>query len=193
MKYFEKIAFRFNKPGYIKKFNLLTEKEISQALLRQGPPTVFRNIKKTYKWQRSGEFEATRKAYNFLVEKPSGEYRTAATIFSTPKGKSIAINKDFWRIADKTKRREMLSHEAFHANMPILGKSEILAHIYGGAKSEKAIKESLKGGAKGLKHLIKTAPEMAALEVGLVAAPVVATVAAIEAKKTYSEMKKLKK
>ncbi len=193
MKYFEKTAFRFNKPGYIKKFNLFTEREMSRALLRQGPPTVFRIIKKTYKKRGSGEFGAARKAYNFLVEKPSGEYRTAATIFSTPKGKSIAINKIFWRYANKKKRREILSHEAFHANMPIVGKSEILAHIYGGAKSGKTIKESIKGGAKGLKHLIKTAPEMAALEVGLVAAPVVTTVAAIEAKKTYSEMKKLKK
>jgi hypothetical protein len=191
MKYFEKTAFRFNKPGYIKKFNLFTEREISRALLRQGTPT-FGIIKKIYKKRGLGEFGSTRAAYNFLVEKPSGEYGTAATIFSTPKGKSIAINKDFWRHADKKKRREILSHEAFHANVPILGQSEILAHIYGGAKSEKAIKESLKGGAKGLKHLIKTAPETVALETGLVAAPILATIAAIEAKKTYSEMKKIK-
>ena len=175
MKYFEKQAFRFNKPGLIKKFNLLTEKEMTGALLRQPLPRKIFGIWKTMTKlvDEKGEFAAARKTYRELAKVVS-KRKAAGTFFSTPKGKSIGISKETWKEAPGF-RRNILAHEAFHANVPVLGHSEILAHTYGGAKAGRGLKESLKGGAAGLGGAVLTRPGRVGIEVGLVGAGVVGT------------------
>lgn len=182
MKYFEKTAFRFNKPGLIKKFNLLTEKEMTGALLRQSLPRKIFGIFKTMEKGELGEFGAAREAYRALAKKLSG--RSAGTYFPTPKGKSIAISKESWK-KNPSSRRMILAHEAFHANVPVLGHSEILAHTYGGARAIKG-KKTLEGGAVGLASAVLTRPGRVALEVGLVGAGVAGTALGVKkVKKKY--------
>lgn len=170
MKYFEKTAFRYVKPGHIKKFNLFTEKEMASATMRHPLMKALFGVDKFIaKTEGKSEFGAVRKTYKSLAKKLSGR-KAAGTIFPTPKGKSIAISKESWKNLGPQGRRNILAHEAFHANMPILGQSEILAHIYGGAKAGKTLKKSLKGATQQLGHAIRTRPAKVAIEAGLAAA-----------------------
>jgi len=187
MKYFEKNAFKYNKPGHIKKFVLMDEKTIFDATLRQGAVQkvlgvvkgivkpvpggfygVVKGLKKGIKQQLKGEtspvISGKFESGKFKLEDP-GDMTIGGTIFKTPKGKSIAINKDVWRDSKKD-RRKILAHEAFHANVPVLGASEIAAHFYGGLKSKKG-KISLKEGIKQIQHLKETRPVRLYGEVGL--------------------------
>jgi len=62
--------------------------------------------------------------------------------------------------------REVLHHEGFHAKVPILGSSEILAHAYGGLKSKKGRLDPAQG-VNALKHLWATRPGRAIFEAGV--------------------------
>ncbi|HNW88197.1 MAG TPA: hypothetical protein PKN48_00910 [Bacteroidales bacterium] len=70
--------------------------------------------------------------------------------------KSIVLNSKFFDLPKK-ERRNILHHEAFHVKNPILGKSEILAHMYGNYKTKDSI-------VAGIAHLIKTRPDRFLLE-----------------------------
>ena len=184
MKYFEKTAFRFNKPGLIKKFNLLTEKEMTHAILRQPLVRKMFGFFKAVEKEELGEFGAARKAHRELTKMISG-MKSAGTVFPTSKGKSIGISRDMWK-KEPALRRYYLAHEAFHANVPVLGRSEILAHIYGGAKAVKGKKISLKGGALGFAQAVASRPTRVALEAGLVGAGAAGTALGVKkVKKKY--------
>jgi len=62
--------------------------------------------------------------------------------------------------------REVLHHEGFHAKVPILGSSEILAHAYGGLKSKKGRLDPAQS-VNALKHLWATRPGRATFEAGV--------------------------
>jgi len=96
----------------------------------------------------------------------------------TVSGKRVHINKD---LVDKMKRegrklnlREVVNHEKFHT-LPVIGPSETLAHIYGGAFSKKkdTIFGRIRGGARGYRHLWKTRPLRAPLELAAAGGSVV--------------------
>ncbi len=201
MKYFEKIAFKYNKPGHIKKFVLMKEDDIFKAMLRQGGAKKLLGTVKLMTKGVPGGFHGAVKEFKSILSKrfkgddPSnlvfsgtlkggkakfnptsfGEEKTiGGTIFQTPKGTSIGINKDIWGDLSKTERRKFLAHEAFHANAPVLGKSEIFAHAYGGLKSKKG-KTSYKAAFKEIKHLKKSRPERLYLELGGIGAVGAAT------------------
>lgn len=61
-----------------------------------------------------------------------------------------------------TSARDTVNHEAFHLK-PIIGKSESLAHLYGGLKSQKG-RLSPTGAIKGYRHLWRTRPNVARKE-----------------------------
>lgn len=77
------------------------------------------------------------------------------------RGKSVAgaaVKNRVYARADLGKDlRGVIHHEAFHAKVPVLGRSEILAHFYGGLKSKKG-KLSLSEGLKEIGHLGDTRP-----------------------------------
>ncbi len=184
MKYFEKIAFRYNKPGHIKKFVLMSENELMSAALRQGASKKLIGIVKPLLKTTPGGMKMLVKA----LKKPKNPFTTmGGTIFETPKGRSVAINKDLWKSWDRSTRRNVLAHEAFHANVPILGQSEILTHAYGGSKSIKG-KRSLKKAIGQIKHLKETRPERLYSELGGLAAVGSAAAAGVHSlKKKYKK------
>lgn len=176
MKYFEKIAFKYNKPGHIKKFVLMKEDDIFKALLRQsGVKKLLGTAKLMTKGAPGGFHAGVKELKSVLSKRFKGEDRTiAGTIFKTPKGTSIGINKDIWKGLSKTERRKYLAHEAFHADTPVLGRSEILAHAYGGLKSKKG-KINYKAAIDEVKHLKKSRPDRLYLELGGIGAAGTAT------------------
>jgi hypothetical protein len=213
MKYFEKNAFKYNKPGHIKKFVLMPEEQIFNAVLRQkgvkkllgavkymtkdipgGFHTVTKELKKRIKGKFKGDdpanliFSGTMKSGKIKINPTNfGEERTiGGTVFKTPKGTSIGINKDIWSDLSKSERRKFLAHEAFHANVPVLGKSEILAHAYGGLKSKKG-KISYKSAINEIKHLKKSRPERLYLELGGIGAATATTAAVVHTAKKKLE------
>lgn len=69
-------------------------------------------------------------------------------------------------------RRGTLAHESYHANKPILGKSETLAHLAGGFHNNRnsSVGSKVKDMAKQYGHLWRTRPARAGLEHAAVAA-----------------------
>lgn len=63
-------------------------------------------------------------------------------------------------------RREVVRHELFHAKVPILWKSEVLAHLYGGLRSKRRGVSPM-GALRSLKTLAVSRPDRLAAEVGL--------------------------
>lgn len=106
----------------------------------------------------------------------------AGTIWDVPgKGKSVGFSKKFWEDPKLLKeklgvnRRGILAHEAFHANRPVLGRSEILAHAYGGAKDKKVrgikdVGRASKRAAGQVAHLLKSRPGRFGFELGVLGA-----------------------
>jgi len=95
------------------------------------------------------------------VEPPSGTYYT--DFKNRP---VVVINRDDYKLLPKMGRRNVIAHEFFHANNPILGRSEILAHIYGGIKSKDKIFGNF-GPVNMLRHLAKGRPGRFATELGV--------------------------
>jgi hypothetical protein len=96
--------------------------------------------------------------------------RYAGGIAGTYTKDKVFLNRKFYKPNDPL-NRETIAHELFHTKTPILGNSEILAHIYG---KYKAVKNKnpltiLESTASGIKHLVTTRPDRAAIEAGLLA------------------------
>jgi hypothetical protein len=56
----------------------------------------------------------------------------------------IFINRDRWNTYSKPFKRDILNHELFHNKVPILGRSETLAIIYGKLKAKRGLGAALK-------------------------------------------------
>jgi hypothetical protein len=61
--------------------------------------------------------------------------------------------------------REIIHHETFHT-LPVLGRSEILAHFYGGLRNKKRVLDPIEG-VKQIKHFVGHSPKRAAIEAGV--------------------------
>ena len=72
----------------------------------------------------------------------------APVVWTLPKNlrnQDILASEGRWfKNPHKGRGRELLAHEAFHARNPVLGKSEILARLYGGWKAPRASEYSNK-------------------------------------------------
>ena len=87
------------------------------------------------------------------------------------KGKRLYVSRDVFRPGAKDQLglspRGVVNHEAFHAFAPAgLGKSEILAHAYGGLKNTKG-KHDYGKAMQQVGHAFKNRPLRASLEAGL--------------------------
>lgn len=81
-------------------------------------------------------------------------------------GGTISGGKSYTRRGLRGKDlREVVNHEEFHLK-PIIGNSETLAHIAGGARRTKGKAFDAKGATKSYAHLWKTRPGRAAIEHG---------------------------
>lgn len=91
-------------------------------------------------------------------------YGTAlGTIYKNNAGKKVSLVDEGLRKEPKAFRRMVIAHEAFHAKTPIIGRSETLAHLYGGFRS--GAKPTSENGVFGqYGHLWKTRPLLAAAE-----------------------------
>ncbi len=172
----EKVATKFNNPGYRgASIARATPKEMASARLRQ------------HRLASQLSFGDKRRALRILRENP----KAVGTIVANPaQDRSIALVHADWRGPNIPRefRRLVIAHEAFHAKTPILGKSEILAHLYGGWKAGKGTErvwarnfensdgsQAMGTGALNqLGHLISTRPKRFAREIGLVALPALA-------------------
>lgn len=141
MKYFEKIAFKYNKPGHIRETRLLSDKDMVSASLRQPEIKNYILGQKTLRDKKSA-IDRYRMALG-------GNLR--GTFYDTPKGKKVAISKSVWNTLNKKQKLNLYNHEKFHAKVPILGNSETSAHLYGAIKSKTNLKEQMK-------HLILSNP-----------------------------------
>jgi hypothetical protein len=105
-----------------------------------------------------------------VVDSLSKEKGTVlGTIAPGPSGKKhVYIYKPYAKRALKGKSspslHDVIHHETFHAKAPIIGNSEILAHIYGGVRSKPG-KLSLVQPLKDLGVLFRARPGRAAAEV----------------------------
>ncbi len=175
MKFFEKIAFRYNKAGHIKDFRIFNSEEMLQAISRQGPVMGIYGLAK-----KLGGTPALRQSIRGAKKKLSS-LQPLGTIYKTPKGKKIAVDKKYWDKLNHKEKRNVYYHEMFHAKNKVFGQSELAAHLYGGIKSGV-------GGKKMVKHFIKGRPVRAAIEFGAVGA-----VPVIGAKTLKSKESTLKK
>ncbi len=76
------------------------------------------------------------------------------------------------RLNDPITFRNVVNHEHFHAQVPVLGNSEILAHMWGGLRQKKVkrlkdLGKNLQVSGKMLGHLIRTRPARFGLELSL--------------------------
>ena len=106
-----------------------------------------------------------------------GGARVAGTVapIGTTKNRAIYLNKGI--LAGRHKlpgvlgpmtQKSVLQHERFHL-LPILGHSEIGAHIFGGAKVGKGFLNRAAYGAQGLRHLARTRPGRLGVEAAIIA------------------------
>jgi len=193
----KKLGFRYNKPGHIKKFRVLSDRDLRSAAIRQN--LVARTLKnkdgsinkymvKMYTRGRSAKDRVAdtlnlSKFNRRILDKAEKRFEDiGGTIYPTPQGKAIAVNKKYWEHLSKEQRRNFLAHESFHANNKILGRSEFLAHLYGGAKSRSKFfsQEGIGGSAKAF---AQTRPDRVILELGLPATATAITVKQIKKRK----------
>jgi len=91
----------------------------------------------------------------------------AGTIAHGKKGVKVYLSRNL--VSNKKHPfRDVAHHELFHANVPVLGQSEILAHLYGGLRAKKG-KLSPGQAVKDLDHLINGRPVRALGEIGVAA------------------------
>lgn len=198
---FIKVAFKYNKPQHFKKFHLMDDEELFQGALRQLMARKFMSVLDNIPGINSAEkFKFRRDLTKQVKNNSFGSI--GGTIFPAkkPNGKteqSIGISRDLFNGAKQSKdgrkyvnisNRNILAHEAFHANTPILGKSEILAHLYGGFRSRNWKED---GPHKMFAHLAKGRPVRFGIEAGIG----LGTAAGLGylGKKLYNKYKKKKK
>jgi hypothetical protein len=169
-----KLAWKYNKPGHIKKVRLFDDADILSAIRRQ--PAMRKHL--------SGYTSGDLRRHLKRQAKDGWWDGVTGTIYSTLKGNSIAFNKKYWKSLNPVEKRNVYYHEMFHANRPILGKSEILAHAYGGYKSGQGV-------GRMLLRAAKTRPIRVSLETGLVATPLVVAVKLLSAVKKIPKAFKL--
>jgi hypothetical protein len=164
-----KKAFKEAKPKHYKKFHALDQKQMGQAVLRQKPiKAILSKVPKNERRQ--------------VIENVSQVFENAGgTYWDVPgKGKSVGISKQIIENPEKFRKlmgigtRGILAHEGFHANRPVLGKSELLAHAYGGFKDKKnkGFKDVMKGVGRATQqigHAVKTRPFRVGMELATVA------------------------
>jgi hypothetical protein len=163
-----KKAFKYNKPGYYdkKKVFVGSQADMTSAILRQKIPNLVVRVMKRLQ---------PKMVRPLIREVNHVAQRAAGTIFNTPGGKRVMINKDYLRrisnrgTPSSIRKRNVLAHELFHAKTPIFGSSEIMAHMYGFGKELKGaskLKRALHS-FKGFGHLVKTRPGRAISELAI--------------------------
>jgi hypothetical protein len=130
-----KLALKYTSKDYKgNSFTYATDKELRQAVQRQGPIRGIVGL--APKEQRPWQIRQLNNRLKYL------DGRFGGTI--TPnkhQGRNIMLLNRNLRDRPKTIRRMVLAHEAFHGKTPVLGHSEILAHAYGGWKANKGLKK----------------------------------------------------
>jgi len=138
---------------------------------------------KLTKWPQGRHTQAIR---DELKKRPSA---LAGTIAKGKKGSKLYMSRTGLKTVAKIQNRplkevtrDMVHHEAFHKNVPVLGQSEILAHLYGGLKSKKG-KISPTGAVKSLGMLAESRPGRLGVEAAMVGVPTAAVASSLEGKK----------
>lgn len=112
-----------------------------------------------------------------LREVTGGRVPAGVYVGRGPNRGRVFLHEDV-RHFPKPYRRMILAHEAWHKNVPVLGRSEILAHVYGGLRAGNKPDTTYRGDnhaevrramndptVRGqLKHLVRTKPGRAATE-----------------------------
>lgn len=128
-----KLALKYTSKDYKgNSFTYASQEEIHRGLLRQPAGRV-----------RVGMASSSARpaVVRQLIEQtkhPSGVAGTIAP--NAHQGRNIMMMHRGLRDYPKALRRMVIAHEAFHGRTPVLGRSEILAHAYGGWKSNKGLK-----------------------------------------------------
>jgi len=155
-----KVAFKFNKPGFIKMFRYGSEKDVARAAMRQGWARRIIGLIPKHGGQRTAFIKELER------ELSKGKRKAAGTIYKTKKGKKVMIDRSVRKDGPYVKRN-ILAHEAFHAKVPLLGKSELLAHFYGGFKGKKGpISDKIREGLYVAGEAAKVLPGRVAGEIG---------------------------
>lgn len=143
------------------------QKVIRQAAVRQGPVDFVTGL--LAKGQKISKGKARDLVGEELKKMPLG-----GTISSGRKGSVTYLDTDVMKKHKMPQSlRNIVHHEEFHRKVPIVGKSEILAHMYGGLhdKKVKSVADALhnaKRSVKDLGHLAKTRPGRLAMEAGAI-------------------------
>lgn len=107
-------------------YNVLNPDDIAKAYMSEHLPQAI----------REGSYD------NLLTHYVTATKPVEATIITNHLGnKVVAINPGNFENLTSIQRKAVLAHEAFHAKTPILGGSELLAHLYGGLKTKTPISE----------------------------------------------------
>lgn len=160
-----KLAARHTMPNYGgSSFSYANKQEMMAGTLRQRPIRAILGMVPP-QIRREGVKELHR------------QYRgmAAGTVTYNPKQKRSInlVDRDWFKGNSREKRRMVLAHEAFHSRTPVLGHSEIAAHLYGGWKANKGLKRVWSGDGTGaineLGHLATTRPDRLGIELALLA------------------------
>ena len=108
------------------------------------------------------------------------------------KGLHAYISDRVFKAPGSLSPRGIVHHELFHARVPVLGRSEVAAHFYGGLRHRKGVLDVGKG-MDQIGHLVQGRPVRALLELGPLAGASVATGALGGKILADREKKKLKK
>ena len=144
-------------------------KDLAKAGLTQNP--VRRQIGRLLRTPSGAIDRGTLRA---VINQRINEGTTAGThqpaSFRTGGKKILWIHKDLKSAGvGGITRRGIVAHEAFHSRTPILGRSELLAHAYGGWHSRRGagIGERLKDAGGQIAHAFKTRPETVRKELAI--------------------------
>lgn len=160
-----KTAARHTMPNYGgSSFSYANKQEMVAGSLRQRPIRAILGM--VPKEQRRAAVKELHKQMRGMA---------AGTIAYNPTQKRSInlVDRDWFKGNSRAKRRMVLAHEAFHSRTPVLGTSEIAAHMYGGWKANKGVKRVWSGDGTGainqLGHLAQTRPERLGIELALLA------------------------
>lgn len=160
-----KTAARHTRPNYGGfSFSYATDKEMMAGTLRQpGVRKIIGLMPKAVRPELIRQLHAQNR----------GTAAGTITYNPTQKRNINLVNRDWFKGNSRAKRRMVLAHEAFHSRTPVLGHSELAAHMYGGWKANQGLKRLWSGDGTGainqIGHLAKTRPDRFGVELALLA------------------------
>lgn len=160
-----KTAARHTMPNYGgSSFSYANKQEMVAGSLRQRPiRAILGMVSKEHR----------RAAVKELHKQMRGMASGTVAYNPTQKRSINLVERGWFKQQPRSKRRMVLAHEAFHARTPVLGRSEIAAHLYGGWKANKGGKRVWSGDGTGalneLGHLARTRPDRLGIELALLA------------------------